>query len=201
MHKFVLDVAKPRMVPSGHVDVFVVQNHQTALPDLVNERRDSGGKVRAWRRSMGLQPLQPIDIENVDGRKVRQRPVGFTCDVNLPVRGGPVCLSVDLVTLGGVGDSLPRRHPSFVGVNAPSIGSIIASFHHHVNEGMASIADQTKTGMMMHGGRRMRDDQRPVFGHSDGQSKLNRRTVSNATAPSLEVSSNSGHAHQMHLGW
>ena len=35
---------------------------------------------------MGLQPLQPIDIENVDGRKVRQRPVGFTCDVNLPVR-------------------------------------------------------------------------------------------------------------------
>ena len=121
--------------------------------------------------------------------------------MDLPVRRGHARLSVDLVTLGGVGYSLPRRHPRFAGVNAPTIGSIIASVHHHVNERVASIADQTKTGVVVHGGCRMSDDQRPVIGHGDGQSKLNRRPVGNATAPSLEVSSGSGHAHQMHLGW
>ena len=121
--------------------------------------------------------------------------------MDLPMRRGHAGLSVDLVTLSGVGDSLPCRHARFIGVNAPFIGGIIASVNHHMDERMTCIADQTETGVVVHGGRRMGDDQRPVFGHSDGQSKLNRRPVSNAAAPPLEVSSANGHAHQMHLGW
>ena len=74
-------------------------------------------------------------------------------DVNLPVRRGQGRFSVDGVSLRRVGYSLPGRHPRLVGVDAPPVGRVLPVVHHHVDEGMACIADQPKTGVMVHRSR------------------------------------------------
>ena len=110
MYKRIVEVVVPRMVRCNHGLVFVVEDHQTSLPDLVDKGGDGVVERPGRFGCVRLHPFQPIHVEDVERGQVRERFIRFARDVNLPVRRGQTRLPAHGIALGCVRDSLPGCH-------------------------------------------------------------------------------------------
>ena len=87
------------MFPVKEMGVLEVEHHETAFPDLVHVSTDEVGKRSVVARAVRVQPLEPVHVEDVHGRRGGQFREGLVLNVNLPVWRGKRRLPVDGVAL------------------------------------------------------------------------------------------------------
>ena len=182
----------PGMLSFTHLLVFVIHDDQTSLSYLMNNGANFLGKSgMQWlifvfvKKRFGREPRKPINVENVNGWPVRERIVGFPNRMYLPVWQRQGGLSVDTVSIGGIWHSLIGLHADFSSKRTAVKRIIIAPIYHELDEGVTSILEQTKTGVIVHCCCRMRNYQWPFEVHFNGQTDTNRGPIGYATSESF----------------